>query len=133
MSVPVNLRQLLVMINGVRTVSDLLKVGISGVDLVSFDTLHELGMIEGPRNAANSRLPPPALASKKGLSEARFAVLDILLDIGEKDLGVRPWVEKIEQADSMARLLNEIEAFCVSPFGRKYSSMHNMLRIAATE
>ncbi|MGB4945930.1 MAG: hypothetical protein WBQ05_01825 [Candidatus Competibacter denitrificans] len=36
-NIPANLYQLLVMINGVRTVNDLLRLGIRGVDIDSFD------------------------------------------------------------------------------------------------
>ena len=122
------------MINGVRTVNDLVRLGIRGIDVESFDKLHQLRLIEAPKEATAQNAPPAAPSSnapKKGLSELRFAVLDILLDISEKDFGVRPWIEKIEQVDSPARLVGEVEAFCSSAFGRKYPNVHGALRHAA--
>lgn len=129
-----NLYQLLAMINGVRTVSDLLRLGIRGVDIDTFDMLYQLKLIEAPKGAVIQELPlanRTSTGSKKGLSELRFAVLDILLDISEKDFGVRPWIEKIEQADSLARLAGEVDAFCTSAFGQKYPNVHGALRRAA--
>lgn len=128
-NIPPHLYQLLILVNGSRTVEALLRFGISGVDLSSFDTLHQLKLIE--HSAGSLAKKAVVSPSGKGLSEARFAVLDILLDISEKDLGVRPWIEKIERVDNLARLSAEIEAFCASPFGRKYLQLHNTLRQAA--
>lgn len=133
-NIPSPLYQLLIMINGVRTVNDLVRLGIRGIDVESFDQLHQLRLIEAPKDATAQNAPsvaPSANAPKKGLSELRFAVLDILLDISEKDFGVRPWIEKIEQVDSPARLASEVEAFCISAFGRKYPNVHGALRHAA--
>ncbi|CDI04413.1 hypothetical protein BN873_980014 [Candidatus Competibacter denitrificans Run_A_D11] len=133
-NIPPNLYQLLIMINGVRSVNDLLRLGIREVDIDSFDMLYQLKLIEAPKNATVQNLPPThpsSTTSKKGLAEVRFAVLDILLDISEKDFGVRPWIEKIEQVDSLARLASEVDAFCASAFGRKYPNVHDALRRAA--
>ncbi|MBL8254466.1 MAG: hypothetical protein JNJ76_12800 [Candidatus Competibacter sp.] len=133
------LRMLLVMVNGVRTVRELLRIGINGIDVTSFDELYELNLIEGSSRHSPRRSDHPtpseqlaATAPKKGLSELRFAVIDILLDLSEKDFGARPWVDKIEQVQSIARLSAEVEALCASPFGRKYPDTHNALRRAAT-
>ena len=96
--------------------------------------LYQLKLIEAPKSATvQNLLPthPSSTTSKKGLAEVRFAVLDILLDISEKDFCVRPWIEKIEQVDSLARLAGEVEAFCTSAFGKKYSNMHGVLRRTA--
>lgn len=133
---PANLYQLLVMINGTRSVRELLHLGIGGTSIDSFDELYRLRLIEGAKSST-SRRPLPIevtarpIPSRKGLAEARFAVLDILLDLSEKDFGARPWIEKIEQVADLARLSAEVEAFCASPFGRKHPNVHDALRRAA--
>ena len=117
----------------------MLLVMINGIDLTSFDELYELKLIEGSSRHSPRCLDHPTpseqlatTAPRKGLSELRFAVIDILLDLSEKDFGARPWVDKIEQVQSIARLSAEVEALCASPFGRKHPDTHNALRRAAT-
>lgn len=142
-----NLYQLLKLVNGVRTVRDLLRLGIAGTDIMSFDRLCQLKLIEPAKNSSTNQ---PALAREntqrlpnqtslpssnssvppKGLSEIRFAVIDILLDLSAKDFGARPWVERMERASGIAQLSAEVETFCASPFGRKHPNVHRLLKQA---
>jgi hypothetical protein len=130
---PSNLYQLLVVVNGSRSVADLLRFGIRGVDIDSFAQLEKLQFITRASSSV-SAMASVAMkpASTKGLAEARFAVLDLLLDLSERDFGVRPWIDKIEKVHSIAGLLAQIDAFCASPLGQKYSEIHPALKRAAT-
>ena len=130
---PPNLHQLLVLVNGSRTVAELLRFGVPNVSLESFDALYQRQFIEKGRGGISLVSATEAAAGvRKGLAEARFAVLDKLLDLSEHDFGARPWIERIEKADSFGRLAAEVEAFCLSPFGRKHFAIHATLRQAAT-
>lgn len=126
-----NLYQLLVLVNGTRTVAELLRLGVPDVSLAAFDTLHQRKFIEGGSGGVVQSRAPAGSVSQKGLAEARFAVLDLLLDLSEQDFGARPWVDRIEQVDSLGRLSAEVEAFCLSPCGRKHATIHGALRQAA--
>ena len=56
---PIQLRQLLVMINGARSVRELLNLGLHGVQAASFELLAELGYIQ-PAGAPASAAAPIA-------------------------------------------------------------------------
>lgn len=129
---PSNLYQLLVLVNGSRSVADLLRFGIRGVDIDCFEQLEKRQFIKRTSSVGDQTSPVAITPSapKKGLSEARFAVLDLLLDLSEKDFGVRPWIDKIEKLNSIQSLSAEIDAFCASPLGQKYPGFHQALKHA---
>ena len=52
---PIQLRQLLYMVNGTRSVRELLSMGLRGVEPASFDVLAELGLIHRPGAAGPPR------------------------------------------------------------------------------
>ena len=133
---PIQLRQLLVMVNGTRSVRELLSMGLRGVEPASFEVLAELGLIHRPGAAAatvRAPAPPPAPAApvqapaaprRRGLSEVRFAVIDVLLDLSTQDFAARPWVERMENARTIEALAAEVEGFIQSPLGAKSPALH---------
>jgi hypothetical protein len=135
-NIPLHLRPLLVMIDGRRTVRDLLALGLRNVSVDSFDELYAFGVIEGGSESPSrfhESIPSAAMAAmapKKGLSEARFLVIDTLLDISTQDFQVRPWVERMENARTLEILAHEVQAFIVSPLGAKKPALHAALRRA---
>ncbi|MGB2680163.1 MAG: hypothetical protein WBE39_02490 [Candidatus Competibacter sp.] len=147
-NIPPNLYRLLTLVNGVRSVRDLLHLGIAGINIASFDELRQRKLIETAQGFSGARSLPPAAGfeqvskaqiqpsappksiNKKGLAEMRFAVIDILLDLSSKDFGARPWIEKMERANSIAQLFLEVDAFCASPFGREHADTRNLLKRA---
>ena len=88
MQLSAHLRQLLVMINGQRTVAQLLALGIKGVTLDSFAELCQHGSIQNPQSTSTTL--PFLASSKRGFSELRFEVIDLFLDVGTRDLAVNP-------------------------------------------
>ncbi|QTD45704.1 hypothetical protein [Ottowia testudinis] len=137
---PIQLRQLLVMVNGSRSVRELLSMGLRGVELASFDMLSQRGLIHRasagappvraamPAPAQTAAPPQAAAPRRRGLSEARFAAIDVLLDLSTQDFAARPWVERMENARSVEALMVEVEAFLQSPLGAKHPGLHATLR-----
>lgn len=130
---PPHLRPLLVMIDGHRTTSELVALGLRNVTLGSFDELYALGLIEGG-SGSPSRFHPTmpaesiaAAAPRKGLSEARFAVIDALLDVSTRDFAARPWIERMENARSIEQLAAEVEACRKSPLMAKHPGLADRL------
>lgn len=136
LNLPAHLRPLLIMIDGRRTVRDLVSMGMRNVTPASFDELYAFGLIEGS-SASPARFHPTvpaasiaAAAPRKGLSEARFAVIDALLDVSTRDFSARPWVERMENARSIEQLNAEVQACCASALAAKHAGLADRLRKA---
>lgn len=139
---PIQLRQLVIMINGQRSVRELLSLGLHGVELMSFDLLSELGFIHSPgarggppasaRGVDNDDhlAPAPRQPRAKGLSEARFAVVDLLLDVSMRDLSAQVWVDRMESARTIELLRAEVEELCRSKLAAKYPNLAAAVRQA---
>lgn len=135
---PIHLRPLLIMVDGNRTVRELLAMGIRGVSIESFDELHELGLIDEPsgeylrqvdvkvtpRHRGHSR---GAGAGRVGLSEARFAVIDLLLDVSTQNFAARPWIERMEKVQTLDDLRLRIRELCASEFARSNTALQDAL------
>ncbi len=126
MQLSAHLRQLLVMINGQRTVAQLLALGIKGVTLDSFAELCQHGSIQNPQSTSTTL--PFLASSKRGFSELRFEVIDLFLDVGTRDLAVNPWVDKMENTRSIDELLRAVGDFFNTPTGKKHPELYEKLR-----
>lgn len=135
---PIHLRPLLIMVDGNRTVRELLAMGIRGVSIESFDELHELGLIDEPSGpylkqvdvkvaARSQRQSRGAGAGRMGLSEARFAVIDLLLDTSTQNFAARPWIERMEKARTLDELRLQIRELCASDFARSDTALQEAL------
>lgn len=133
---PPHLRPLLVMIDGQRTVRELLSLGLRNVVATSFDELYEFGLIEGGSGSPtrfHHTMPTASIAAaapKKGLSEIRFAVIDALLDVSTRDFAARPWVERMENARTVEQLMAEVQALRKTPLVAQHPGLEERLRKA---
>lgn len=119
------LRQLLILIDGHRTVAEL-STTMTGIDNDAFETLIAMGLVDYEDDYqqlddiafVQSTLSFNAHAD---LSSVRFKVLDIMLDLSMQDFSIRPWIDAFEQANNVEAVANLVQDFCVSEEGRKHA------------
>lgn len=129
------LRRLLIIVDGRRSVQDLLNSGLSGADIHSVQQLLLHGLI-APRDvhpvsapqvtakvatadtASQPAAAPPII--KRSFSSVRFDVLDLLLNLSMQDFSVRQWVGRFEQVKNHDELLQLAQQFCASEFALKH-------------
>lgn len=137
MGMPVHLRPLFIMIDGKRTIRELLEMNIRGVSIESFDELRDIGMIDPPGRpylkSMDIMVDPrqqnvnTGTSAAKGLSEVRFDVIDLLLDASSKDFGARKWVDRIERASSVDQLRELVRSLCADDWVHSNPGMQDKL------
>ncbi len=126
------LRRLLIIVDGRRSVQDLLNSGLSGADIHSVQQLLVHGLI-APRDFQPASAPPAMVAktatqpvgttlpvNKRSFSALRFDVLDLLLNLSMQDFSARQWVARFEQVKNHEALLQLAQQFCESEFAKRY-------------
>lgn len=138
------LRRLLIIVDGRRSVQDLLNSGLSGADIHSVQLLLLHGLI-APRDVrpvsapqvtakvatANTASQPAAAAPpiiKRSFSSVRFDVLDLLLNLSMQDFSVRQWVARFEQVKNHDELWQLAQQFCGSEFALKHQVAVSQLK-----
>lgn len=133
---PIHLRPLLIMVDGRRSVRDLLALGIRGVSIESFDELHSLGLIDEPSGRYLKQVDVMVDPAKErrsgrrgelGLSEARFGVIDLLLDLSTQNFAARPWIEKMERVETLDELRLKVRDLCGSELASGNSALQEAL------
>lgn len=124
----VQLRRLLILVDGSKSVPELLGKGITGVSEELFDTLLSYGLIDFPSSDAAAMSvgytqEMSAIVSSgtdKNFTTIRYVLLDALIDLSMKDFAVRPWIDRFESAVSVAHLQDLVAEFAMSKEGRMY-------------
>lgn len=140
------LRRLLIIVDGRRSVQDLLNSGLSGADIQSVQQLLAHGLI-APRDYQLHRMPVPAasvaasteavpvssaapasLKSRRSFSALRFDVLDLLLNLSMQDFSAKQWVAQFEQVKTQEALLQLAQLFCQSALAQRYPAVVQQLK-----
>ncbi len=151
---PIQVRRLLILVNGQRTQSELLAKGLNRLDEDAFDQLKTAGLIaliDAPHAtvSAIADIPLPRLSNTvaasaqastgattqlnvaalnaAGFSRVRFAVLDKLLDLSLKDFSMRSWVERFEKTHNLTQLVQVVNEFIASNDGKKHATFSQEL------
>lgn len=136
------LRRLLIIVDGRRSVQDLLNSGLSGADIHCVQQLLIYGLI-APRDykarTAQSAVPSlqaataPAAVSvpvknRRSFSAVRFDVLDLLLNLSMQDFSAKQWVAQFEQVRNHEALVQLAQSFCQSELAGRYPAVVQQLK-----
>lgn len=141
------LRRLLIIVDGRRSVQDLLESGLAGADIQSVQQLLAHGLI-APRDYKPKAVPVAPAAkvsasmqgsdtgtaaplfskSRRSFSSLRFDVLDLLLNLSMQDFSAKQWVAQFEQAGNQEELLQLAQQFCQSALAGRYPAVVQQLK-----
>lgn len=151
--IDMKLRQLMILIDGNRTVGELLEKSLYKLDTQAFEELYHAGMIEidgftpRPTGEPSLDIAPPVTISEPvtpaptvaptttssmqpSLSQLRFQALDILLDLSMEDFSIRPWIDTFEKANTVEELVALIQQFVSSGLDSRHAEYgHRLLAL----
>lgn len=125
---PIRIRQLFVLINGKKSVGELLRLGFSDLDISVFQELLNSDLIYFPEESGRKE-QQNSLEAGIGFSECRYDVIEVLLD----HLGVasRDIIVKVELTKNMSELKNLVNELLGTTTLRLDTKIKNALLHAA--